>query len=420
MANETVFQFPKQSDMPANRFPTVQISIQGGEDVNLNIPPDYVVELSHEIHAIGAGNRLSLTMFDPSWNILDLFLQKARATIGGHLKVRYSYGFHDMMSDVFLCGILKVVPGQLTVTGVQFSLEGADDGVVEALYGRTTQNQNTRVYSGRISSIVQAIAVSHGWIPDILDTDPVYEYTGVAGGQERVWVKGTMTDLEFIRFLSQFARNTTIPGRFHVRLVTNEAGMSTLYFKPPEQRNSLYATYKIMHDRMGSVISFDPSLDTLNTISLGGAGLEAVGRNLSTREVSQYQVNSVNHQNSMFLGSRAIIPPGNVTRYIMEGTQPEALRNTIESYYAYLANFVQKANMTIMGDKDIRPNDLISVLVLTPRGERYYTSGTWRVNKVKNEVKGGSFLTTLELNRNATDVGNVQPTGPQLQTPSTR
>jgi len=399
------------ADNTAYRFPQARIQIEGTED-SLNIPPDYLVGLKHEMMSVGAGNKVTIELFDPSWGILDLFLQKARATTGGLLKLRYQYGFYDEPSQIYLSGVAKSNPGNLSLLGAELTLEAVDEGVLEAFTRRPTPGVgDNRTYRMNIGTIVTQLCASHGWTPDVEQPEPTYESTGRNGNVERTWVKGRMTDLEFIRYLAQFARSNSVPGRYQVRLETNGEGVTTLHFRPPPNRQ-LYDIYTVAHSRLGRVISFEPELNNLSTSVLGGTGLEVIGRSVETRARHQETTDSTRDTNSTYLGSRTVMPPGAVARQITEATSQSQMRNAMAAYYSSLAEMVQKGSLTIVGDPYIRPNDLIGILVMTPQGQRYYTSGTWRVNKVVNEVKAGSFTTTLEVNRNATDVGNLAPRGP--------
>lgn len=398
------------------RFPQFQVKFLG-TNTELNTPPDYLISLSHEMATEGAGNRVTLELFDPSWGLLDVFLQKAQVAASKQLIMQYRYGYHDNMSQLYWGGITQIQPSNITIQGVGLSLKAVDTGVASAFTEVQNERDKNRVYRGKISDIVTEIANSHGWKTDIVETDNVYEYAGREGQVERVWVKGQMGDLEFLKYLSQFARSRLRPGRYIVRLNSEGSdNQTTLTFGPLESaQNSLYKTYKVMYDKMGEVISFEPQIDKLKTIVAGGGTLQCVGRNIATRVQMSKETDSTKHQNSMWLGSRAIMPPGNIARQICNATSPERLEDEMESYFASLASFVQSATMTIVGDPHIRPGNLINILVITPGGYKYYTSGYWRVMKLTNSIKSGDFTTTLELRRNSIDVGSLPNAGPRLQ-----
>lgn len=399
-------------------MPMVKVQLIGGENIDLNIPPNYIKSLTHERRSMGAGNQMTLELFDPSWGILDLFMQKAKSAVGGRLAMRVQYGWHDDLSQIYIMGIMKVNPGQLTFLGVEISLEGIDAGVVDEFSQETSKGFPNKVIPGRISDIVRKYAKKRGWSYDILETDPSPEYTGKKKGEkERKWVKGRKTTLEFIKYLSKFAKNSRHPGEYLVRLETTEVNKvrkTKLFFRPPSSKK-LYQTYFFMHEEMGKVISFEPQIDSLGPTIAGLSGIRIKSRDKAKRKRTQAETNAKKHKNAVYLGNKALVPPGQVAEHIMATTSAKQLEDTLESYYAFLASLVFKAEMTLLGDVKIRPQDLVAVFVQTPQGVRYFTSGTWRVLQVTNEVTAGKFTTRLEMYRNSSDVGEVTPGGPRLQ-----
>lgn len=87
----------------------------------------------------------------------------------------------------------------------------------------------------------------------------------------------------------------------------------------------------------------------------------------------------------------------------------KALANT--KYFRAMLGAVQ-GELVILGDYDrgILPNNVISVLVLTPKGDIYHTSGNYLVMEITDEVQAGSWTTTLHLTRD----GVLPPTGETL------
>ncbi len=395
-------------------FPQVDMVVLG-EGTSLSVPPNYIKGMTHEIYDQGAVNRVTFSLFDPSWGILDLFLQKAKSSLGGHLVIQYRYGWHDDMSPHYRVAVMKVNPGNVSLLGAELSISGTDQGIMDA-YTKASQQgiQQQKVYTGNISYIVASIAQSHGWQIDIMVTDPIYDYKGKEGAVERKWVKGRMKDLEFINYLARYARSKKSPGNFVVSLDTDGNGVSTLHFRPREA-GELYKSYYVLRENMGEVLSFEPEIDNLNTAMLGASGVEVLGRDPSTREVKRVETDGTKHKNSKFLGSRVVVPPGQVARHIVEGAPEERLKDVVESYYSKLANNIQKATLTVLGDHQVRPGNIIDVNVITPNGQKYFTSGKWLVLLVTSEISGGSFKTTLKLRKNSSNTGSIPHTGPQVR-----
>lgn len=389
-------------------MPWVILRVVGEETKELSIPPNFIKSITHTIASIGAGNRVTVNLFDPTWGILDLFLNSTRDIVSGRLKIQYQYGWvsdKQELSELYESAVFRINPGNIQNLGVEVSLEAADEGVVESLTKKG--GDKGRVQLGRISEIVARIAKNRGWETDIVETDVI---------DTKPLVKGMMDDLVFIRYLSQYATSSKFPGTFEARLETSLEGgkrVSRLSFKPP-QNAKLYRTYVVLHDKMGVVKSLEPQLSTLETASLGVSGLKGAGRDRETRKRVTFETSSTSHKNSVFLGKKVITPPGEIENFLLEATSKDQMKSLVEAYFSRLVSRVQMATMRIVGDPWIRHNDLIGIIVQTPQGHRYYTSGTWRVKEVTNEVRAGDFTTTLQITRNATDIGKLAPTGPKL------
>ena len=67
-------------------------------------------------------------------------------------------------------------------------------------------------------------------------------------------------------------------------------------------------------------------------------------------------------------------------------------------------NFV-KATLTILGDPNINPYDLVSMVMLNKDGYAHHTSGAYMITEVTDSISGGKFTTTIQMQRNAMHIG---------------
>ena len=401
------------------RLPVANIRIVGstglnGESQELAVPPNFVKGLTHEMFAEGAGNNVTIELFDPTWTILDLFItQGVLASSGkGTLKVKYEYGYHDELSITREVAVHTFTPGKLDHLGAHVTLEGTDTGVWDALT-QESQIDAKAIYNDTPSDIAAEIARSRDWQINVEPAAPLFN---PATGQFRQFVRGNQNDLQFLKAIAKHAHSFRVPGPYRVRVETNENGRTQLYFAPDGvfDLNQIFKSYNLGHDNRGEVRDFDVTLNSLGFAAYGGGGLNGITIDPSTREPVTVNVKPDGDIGARRLGRQVFAIPGrNINQILDPQTQDTAERAT-RAFYARMAELVNEATLTVDGDVNIRPQHLINLLVQTPLGQRYFTSGVWRVIKLTNQVQPGDFSTELELVRNAADQALLDGTGPQI------
>lgn len=201
---------------------------------------------------------------------------------------------------------------------------------------------------------------------------------------------------------------------------TNPNGASgvKLYFKP-DQYNSIKNTvgdnilenidkeyqFSFGQGPESSVIDFTPDYTGIVTSLFGGGEVDAATTDALTNELIHVRYGKDSDESRPSTGDSKYDDLQGVYRIGDSSYSVEEIQNRAANLWYNMAFYGYTANMTILGDPLVQVQSLCTVGVYTPMGLPHHSSGVYLIYKATDEIQGGSFTTTLELVRNAVDIG---------------
>lgn len=364
---------------------------------------------------------MTISLVDPEWDTVHNKLIKAEFCA-------WQFGYEGgKKSPVFTGRILRVTPN-IIVNAVELTIEVATLEVRLNQLREVDAHPNTQMRGesfARPSEYVKRMLQRK--FPDysleIVDAKELMAHDSFSGGMPvpMRFTQQRQTDLQFIR-------NTIAPyciseaderGPYILNI---DPEKKEIYFGPPKVHTAPTRLFTYMVDPYSEVISFNVESQTADLFAQKGGERVAIPF-LELYNKSQGYVtgeNSTTPQKTYLAPHKPVLKGQQVVQtrdnHPLVITTPtftqeiaKALANT--KYFRAMLGAVQ-GELVILGDYDrgILPNNVISVLVLTPKGDIYHTSGNYLVMEITDEVQAGSWTTTLHLTRD----GVLPPTGETL------
>lgn len=377
-------------------FPYLEIYIAGKP---LHVPANYVMSFEYTDTITNSGDEFSLELFDPTWDLLESSLLP---TLHHKRQISFRWGYGaDRMTKPRYGKIRSITPGAVTRVGARFTIKGLDEGSMTAV------SKKPKAYRGKISEIVVGIAKEEGWTSEVTETDDVLEANkrDKKGKFPKVWVRGKRTVLEFVNMLAQRARSGKTPGAF-LAYFDSSVKPPVLHFHPAKGfQKPISRSYVVQTGRMGEVISFDPEVDAGAFTAAGLSEVKLLFQDPHTREQKEMGTSAPEFKDGVAVGKHPHVEGGVEVDYSLPPMTEEEMKARLMVFYDRLSNVAMTATLEVVGDPDLQPNSLVKVLLLTPRGIPYYTSGIYLCHTVTHKIQGGSYTCSLALNRNAVGVG---------------
>jgi hypothetical protein len=221
-----------------------------------------------------------------------------------------------------------------------------------------------------------------------------------------------------------------------------------LYFGPIDVLKKPIRKYVYMRDPTSDVISFDPAVLMSVALTSGAAGSVTVGQDAQRGEMAVHEYTEVDRMMKYFGNRRPrfgrIIPPETGTeqegppeeettepRYEGGTTGPCQLAPPTKrdpdapdveqniplnnrffadqrymDYWLTTQMYSQTANLEIVGDPTLYVTANVAVFLLAPQEghsfKLHWVSGVWVITALSHNISGGSYTTTVSLNRNGT------------------
>ncbi len=321
---------------------------------------------------------------------LDLQIEKEILRDGIETPVEAVYGWKDT-DGVIVAGTWKGRVGRATSvmegSVVRLTIEGLSDGVPQM----ASKDRQIR-RKGEVSSIIQQMAQEEGLLADV---DEV--------GVEIDRLQVNMNNYDFIRKVILpyvNARSSDDPFSFWI-------ANGTLFFKRArtKQHKFVYGIYT--EDEFANVLSLETEVNLMVGI-LAGEEIEVVKIDPNTKQlVAQKAGNSANSKRTV-LGNKKPAVGSKRKRVLPHGLDSESAVGAVKNIYGRLADFPLSVNMTIFGNTEIVPMDIIEVVVYAYTTQGYKirpVSGKYMVMNVKQRVDAEGFFTELRCIKNATSEG---------------
>ena len=357
----------------------------------------------------------TLQVIDPTWEFIDR--QIVEAFDGTSIPVTFNWGYEGggIRSRTWQGFLTKATP-TFVIDGIMLTLEGC------STLGRMSLIKRNDTYPSQIrdgvdnflrpDEIVTWMAQRHGFNP-IVEKCKEIKVADAFAGTELVpmrFVQQRMTDLQFIK-------NVLCPVAVSER--TGEAGYivqvdekKNLYFQPAGKRLPPARTFVYMREKQSEVISFEVDYEGMFLPAIKGFEKVTVPYvDAVTGEMGVIEKHNDNTPEKVRLsGNKVPFPMTTAMRTKnwsgMVSTLPEKNKEAAEAramaryFDAWNAAGV-KASLTIVGDDDdrIQRDKVCTVFVLKPDGTPHPVSGNYHIWGKVDEVSGGRWTTTLQLQR---------------------
>lgn len=400
------------------------VTLHGGDK-----GPRYLTGFSFSRVAWNIGD-LECTFVDDEWTVLHEKLLAAET-------VDFQFGYEDgpdgpaVRSDWFTVMISSIKP-TVIVGAVELSVKAFGLEAKLNTYRESGAHPDTNIDSyARASELAERIIKKHlagmpGWTSDVIPCEILYAPHDVGGGtelREIRFIQQQQTDLQFIRdSLAPICRKEgTNEGPY---VLFADPIKKELYFGPAIRNNVPTRLFKFMSDPYSEVISFDVDSETAHLFGMkGGARVAIPSTDLlnGKKDIAVADNKGTKDKKTILAPYIPKLPGVQVVR--TKDAHPASL--TSEEYNfdisqalvenAYFAALLSSttAELTILGDyhPSINPLNVISVLVETPDGKIYHTSGNYLIEGVTDEIYAGSWVTRLKLIRG----GIYSETGEKLE-----
>lgn len=267
---------------------------------------------------------------------------------------------------------------------------------------------NQKVWNKKTASdIAKEIATKYGLEFEGKDTSKVYDSLP----------QGNMADLHFLQYLAQRE-----DGGNYVVYIRNY----TLYFTPRNLLSESIKTYTY-GDGDGSILSFEPEI---RESSMPSVSTEAETKIVDAKkaQISVSKVDNTTETKTGTLGEYKRVYSGNGKQVGTTGVKkhqstssnsaPSVKRQLVlpvkdKKEADNIANSKKKAavlkslvaRLLLNGDPRIIPNQVITV-----KNVAKTHSGNWYVVKVSTDISASGYVTSLDLNKNGTSLGNASKT----------
>ncbi len=330
--------------------------------------------------------------------VLDLDLQIEKEILRGGIEtpIEVVYGWKDT-SGVIVAGIWKGRVGKATSvmdgSAVRLTIEGLSNGVPQM----ASKDRQIR-RKGEVSAVIRQMAQEEGLLADV---DEV--------GVEIDRLQVNMSNYDFIRKVILpyvNARSSDDPFSFWIN-------NGTLFFKKSRSKRNKFIYGLYTEDEFANILSLETELDLMLGI-MAGEKVEVVKLDPNTKQlVAQEGGNSANSKRTV-LGSKRSAVGSRRKRVLPHGLDTESVAGAVKNIYGRLADFPLSVNMTILGNTEISPMDIIEVVVYAYTTQGYKIrpiSGKYMVMNVKQRVDAEGFFTELRCIKNATSEGSVSAEG---------
>ena len=356
----------------------------------------------------GILQKLDITMFDKGGNDITSIIQRENQTI------RLRYGFDDKLSEVYTLNILRMKATR------------GDTGTAIALGGIGVQNTEkfqAELYKpgALISDIIKAMAIRNNWELDI-DVDIPITIPLLKTENE--------TDFDFIR-------DKLLPIATRTALTTETASYSTskffdaklygigtartIHFRPKSSRGTARRVWEYSYGTSLDNQILDYTVDINMSHLIHGLTIQ-VSSNAVEVAFLQNEADLDTFLETMIsdisndiqeIHDKYNVPMLNLSNYrfnvelidadIGEDNLEQDIKARILSAIDRAVSVINTLDLTVVGNPEIKPTDLIKLTVMNKDGSYDYlttpsgSSTYWRVLKITEEIGANGYRTRLHL-----------------------
>lgn len=389
----------------------------GDEGKPLDIIPNYL----HSMHLkdLGAGSGiLSLTLFDPEWDFLEELIVPYNKTI--RYQFGWSLGEKKQISGIKKGGVIGYMPvfnyqGNMLTIRIQGNEELRDSHVFNRAWppakkasipgGGTIGGDVKEI---RISDIVKFIAAEMK-LDATLETD--IEETEII---KQSVLQDNKTNFNFIK-------NKLVPLAVSAKTKRTDYIFNIydnrMVFRTVNYDNQLARRYHFARDQEGQMLQFSPHVRAKAIIGGQVDKQKAVSWDPINKSLITFTAGYESEKDKRVkLGKRIPKPPdlkkGAAGRvYICPYEVSGLTESFIRSRFTEKARLSVTAEATVVGDPTLARFDVVDVVVRKNDGRVHYTSGNYFIINLHHIMDAGTFVTKLDLVRDAVMSGEAPNKG---------
>ena len=366
------------------------------------LPPRYLQEFSYTRVTQNGGNKFEVTLFDET--AIKVEYQIAQ----GYKDVKFRYGYVNGETSKIFTGTIVSLDVDFNTAGAVLKLNGISSKVVKS----TAAPKSDTYEDMLISDIVKKIATEEKWeIGNIVETKPVSD----GEHANKTFTRNNQSGQVFItNDLLPLAKSAdTGDGDYQLSFEDTETGSKVnfqpKYHGPSLKKNSTKHAYEFAWgsgDRNSRVIGFNPEYKGMVALVKGAGKIDATAVDIIKNQMFTKHYDNETDPNRTTLADKSNID-GDTARTpigISASSEDEMATIAATMWLTQANNFV-KATLTILGDPNINPYDLVSMVMLNKDGYAHHTSGAYMITEVTDSISGGKFTTTIQMQRNAMHIG---------------
>lgn len=362
--------------------------------------------------ALGGGNLLEVTLFDPDYDrVEDLLIQHMS-------KIKFRFGWRSIPGRQSLehTGFLWHLRTEiLPMQGARVRVKLQDRG-----FNNLLQQGVTKAFTEKtISAMVAELADLNGIKDKVI--------TPTAGNFTR-----RMSNTNPYKFITNdlLPMARTLGGRSNFQFFFIGP---RLIFSPPDPNIQVRRQYLYGRDRFTDIISFIPDFGNAYATLLGGGNIKVRGFDPITKQGTESVQTDAENLIEPKLASKAVdVRPtqgdSTLARLLLPKKQhinrvyhvPFNTQKEVEDWAKYKRARAEQMRFTadaeVIGDPNLHPNDYIQILVVKTADIRALNfdrdlhrgvSGTYRVQAVTHTINAGGYTTSLSLFRENSFIGPI-------------
>jgi len=409
----------------------------------LTIQDQRLVSMTFTRTATNASAAVSITFIDTEWDFftdyfdvenvksvdIQIFYGYTRAA-----GVRKNYDNTDRtqyVSDVWKVVSSSISVGEVSIAGIELTLEGTLDGFIEAK--TSTFVGSTMGLS--INDFIKQVAATYRWAlnKDVPEFKKMYVQNSDGERVLRTWTSYSENVMEFLARILQdvptvddYMANVSLRPVALLKKESYPQGYPLFQGLSPESPNlaelninvnrqvfldstgkaRVDRKYIIGADRNSSVLSYSADIQFFQ--DTGANGVKGVGQDDKTGEPYANVETPDSHESVK--GKTAGVPfTEGVIDLMLSPSQKGIMKAKAKASLTESEQRSMTANLEVWLDVEIEPRWIIETVVLPPfrysegllkrKTKPYISSGRWIVMKVRDEISAGVAKTSMELQR---------------------
>lgn len=394
--------------MPDNpNFATLKLKI--GDTTISEVPPKHILSFEYDRVTQTEANSVTMELYDETAIELEYEIAK------GKDKVEFSYGYSGGRMSKTYNATIQDYSIQFTPAGATLSIVAMTGGVSGFSQPKSKTYENMDIHN-----IVIEIAKEENWtLGTVEGCKPVYSEETTPDGKQvkRKFVRNNLSAVQFItNELIPYAISNSGQGDYQLYFDDSQkpptVNFCTTALKNELTKDSLenadVSFYELEWGTGGSsrVLSFEPNYSGNLVANLGANKVEGNIINKLTNEMFKVVYDKDLAKDRPTSGNRSsIVPNEHMSLMSASSYSPDEAAKLAANMWYHASNLAYGATMTIIGDPKLEPMSMASILIVNKDGLPHHCTGAYIVTQITDSIQGGQFTSTLQLLKNALNVG---------------